>query len=1069
MSAQNPPLNIPALIDNETFQLRDAVKEYAKYAGEIKIATGYLRVSGFNLVKDELKKLRPPTIVNGQIDSPMKIIMGQDVDTPTAEQLIEGYRKRIEADVAKLDLEKLSELYEFIQTGILDVHIQPDKRFHAKAYLFRKMSDYFRSDITIVGSSNFTYDGQTTNIELNEVDITGFTADPLERWFDKHWQGSSEFREDLLKIIESDDRFSVLAKIRLPFLYLPPADFFKHLIVTQGKQYLISGDEEKILLQFQIADYKQCLTVIRDYGGVINASAVGLGKSYVACQIVKQYLAEDKRILLITPPHLWNPEQWIGYLHEFGISEDKITWLSMYELSDEDFDGSKYLDYDLVIIDEVHNFRNSESNRYRNLRRKIGTKNTDYVLLSATPINNSPEDLRNIIDIFLDETRFGSLRKDLKPYYDLGEYIRASKKFREGKIDKDMLKGLQDSVKELRRRLIVRTTRKDLRNSYGEAMELEGRKVKFYEPRLIPLEYTLIGPEYKKLFDEIVDFLDQLELAHLTFLNPNSSQPLTAIYKHLLYKRLESSIQAFYVSIENLKNSQKRFLRLLQTSSLKEIREKPPDELRSELRHIEVEDRQLADFIEGGRTPPEEEKEQYIKKVEHDIKITEDFSAIIEKIKTGSRLQDDKLDRLKEELTRDTRKKVLFTQFIDTAKYLSDNLQGEENLGRIQIVTGDVDDKRPRIEAFRKDDKCKLLISTDVLSEGVNIPEPDVVINYDLPWNPVRLIQRVGRVDRLGVNKQIDVWNFSPDKNIDKEINLVRRLKRKIDDIILIIGTEYAILAPDEVELIRSKERDDIELFEEKRRQIIEAKWDELEGQSEPRKLDELDQLLLSAIGRYEITLDSLSSLKTPTGKVPYTKLKSDHNGFHFFERLTIGAPPDDMKQYVRTAFPIEPENVPPQLTSVRLEEADGKLSPGERMAIDAFRKESDQRRRKHLEDRQTNIGTQRQIQAVQNDIETKISNVLMHKPLSDKGTDWAERVGPLFEDFAQRDIQSSYLKTLRDFRREWLTNDIRILSNEFVNAFTNLVEELKRASQRVPKLEETNLELQGFISLVKA
>ncbi len=1071
MNTSVPPLIIPPLIDNETFALRDAVKEFAKYSTEVKIATGYLRLSGFNLIKDDLSKLRPPTVVNGKIDSPMKIIMGREVDVPTAEQLIEGYRKRITEDIAKLDLEKLSELYEFIQTGILDVHLQPDKRFHAKAYLFRKMSGYFRPDITIIGSSNFTYEGQAESTELNEVDFNGSTVVPLEQWFDKHWQASSEFREDLLKIIESDHRFPVLAKTKLPYVYLSPADWFKHLILSQGKEYLVSGEEEKILLQFQIADYKQCLTIIKDYGGAINATGVGLGKSYVACQTMKHYLAQGKRILLIAPPHLLVPEQWIGYLREFGISPHEITLLSMYEFSNEDFDDAKCLDYDLIVVDEVHNFRNSESNRYRSLR-KIRSKNTEYLLLSATPINNSPEDLKSIIDIFLDETRFGSSRKELlEPYYALGKYIKASSKFRrEGRIDKGLLKELQDSIRELRKHLIVRTTRKDLRNSYGETMKLEGRTVKFYEPKLVPLEYTLSGPEYKELFDGIVDFLADLELTHLTFLNPDSAQPLTAIYKHLLYKRLESSIDAFNVSIENLKRSQKQFLRLLQTSTLKQIREKPPDELRSELRHIEIEDQPLADFIEWNaveKNPSEAEKQRYIKSVENDIKITEAFYKIIEKIKKGSSFQDDKLDLLKAELTKDPRKKVLFTQFIDTANYLHDNLQTDESLGRIYLVTGDVKEKTSRIEAFRKDNKSKLMVSTDVLSEGVNIPEPDVVINYDLPWNPVRMIQRVGRVDRLGVNKQIDVWNFNPDKKIDKEIHLVRRLKSKIDDIILIIGIEYAILSPEEIELIRNKELGDIELFEDKRKQIIGAKWDELEGQGEARELDELDQLLLTAIGKFGITLDSLKTPPTISpNKIPYTRLRADKKGVYFFEELTIGKPPESLKQYERIAYPNDEHT--PKLSDIRLEEKSGRLTVEETMVVDGFKRESENIKQRLITERQTNLGAQHDLQGVKDSIETKISNVIRTKTLTSQGKQRAEKVRELFTEFTSRDIPSSYLRRLQTFRKEWLSDDKRVLTNPFVEAFDALVTELKRTSQLIARPEETTLETQAFLSLVK-
>ena len=1066
MTVQNPPLIVPSIIDNETFQLRDAVREFAKYATEIKIATGYLRVSGFNLVKDDLKKLRPPKIINGKIDSPMKIIMGQEVDVSTAQQLIEGYRKRIEEDVAKLDLERLSELYEFIQTGLLDVHLRPDKRFHAKAYLFRKMRDYFRPDITIVGSSNFTYEGQTENTELNEVDFNGSTVESLERWFDQHWQASCEFREDLLKIIESDHRFPVL---RLPYLYLSGADFFRHLIIAQGKEYLISGEEEKVLLQFQIADYKQCLTIIKDYGGVINASAVGLGKSYVACKIMQQYLAQGKRILLIAPPHLLVPEQWIGYMREFGISPNEIKQLSMYDLSDEDFDYAKYLDYDLIIIDEVHNFRNSESNRYRNLRR-LRTRNTEYVLLSATPINNSPEDLKNIIDIFHDPNRFGSSRKGLlEPYYALEKYIKASKKSRrQGKIDKDLLKQLQDSVRELRKRLIVRTTRKDLRDTYGKAMKLKDKKVEFYEPKLVPLEYTLKGAKYKELFDGIVDFLDKLELAHLTFLNPDSARPLTGIYKHLLYKRLESSIHAFHVSIENLKRSQKQFLRLLQTSRLKQIRAKPPDELKNELRHIEVEDRQLSDFTEGGgEAPPEAEKQRYIRSVENDIIITERVSDIIEKIKVGSEFQDDKLDLLKAELARDHRKKVLFTQFIDTADYLNDNLQGEESLiGKIQVVTGDVPEKTPRIEAFRKDDKSKLLISTDVLSEGVNIPEPDVVINYDLPWNPVRLIQRVGRVDRLGVNKQIDVWNFNPDKKIDKEIDLVSKLKSKINDIILIIGTEYAILSPEEIELIRNKDRGDIELFEEKRRQIIGAKWDELEGQGEKREFDELDQLLLTAIGKYGITMDSLNSVpRISPNKKPYTRLCANKNGFYFFEKLTIGKASESLKQYERIPYPDIEQN--PKLSEITLEEKPGRLTPEERIVVDSFKNEADEIKQRLIAQRQTNLGAQHDLQGVKDSIETKISNAIRTKGLTNQAKQRADKVTELLTEFTSRDIPSSYIRRLQTFRKEWLTDDKLVLTNQFFEAFDALVKELKRISQLIARPEDATLEMQAFMSLV--
>ena len=1062
---------IPPLIDNETYMLKDAVRVFAKYSTEIKIATGYFRVSGFDLIKDDLKNLRLPSKSDGKVDSPFKIIMGPEVDTTTAEQLIEGYKKRLQEDISKLDLEKLSMLYEFVQSGLLDVHIETDKRFHSKAYIFKKLVDMpALPNVTIVGSSNFTYEGQTSNIELNVLDRTGFTIDPLDKWFDKHWQSSLEFREDLLRTIESDRRFPQVQATRLPYVYMPPEEFVKHLIITHGKEYLISGEEEKILLQFQLADYKQCRTIINEYGGVINASSVGLGKSFVTCEIMKNYLQQGKRILLIAPPHLLVEDQWIGYLRRFAISERDVTLLSMYELSQEDFDPSKYWDYDLVVVDEVHNFRNHESIRYQNLR-KIKTRNTELVLLSATPINNSPEDLKNIIDIFLDEAKFRGLRGDLlKPYFGLVKYSRESKKYRKKDgITKPLLKTLQEAVRDLRKKLIVRTTRKDLRNSYGESMKLEGREITFYEPDLKILSYTLSGPEYQKLFEEIIRFIDDLELAHIKLLNPRAGRYLTAIYKHLIYKRLESSIYSFYASIENLQRTQAKFLRLLETHSLKELRDRAPEELRRELRHVFEEDRSLSEFLERGKPPSESERENYVKSIKSDMERVNEFIKLVGKLKIDIyRFQDDKLELLRKQIEKDPRKKIIFTQFIDTAEYLYENLKINRSLGHIRIVTGDIREKQPRIDSFRTDRNCKILVSTDILSEGVNIPEADIVVNYDLPWNPVKLIQRVGRVDRLGVNKQISVWNFNPDKNIDREIDLVRTLRVKINDIIQIIGTEYAVLSPEEIELIRLKEQDDIQLFKEKRRLILEAKWEELEGAGEKKQLDELDQLLISAIVKYGLTLDTLKGTRrVPVGKIPYTTLGSDKPGVLFFETLRLGQTPDALAQYTRQMVALEGEQ-PPSLSNIRFEEKKVRLSLEERLLVDRFADQADERKKQLLQERQTNVGAQRDIERIKGRIETNIAEQLATKGLTEQRKACAERVKQLLGEFVGREIPSSYVRTLQVFFRNWVADSKRILTDEFIEEFAGLVEELKRTAQTMVRPEEATLALQGFISLVK-
>lgn len=552
---------INPIIDNNSEEntIKKAIKKLSKDSKEIKVATGYFFISGFNVIQDELSNLRVPKIEGQFFDSPFKIIMGPQTDITTKDQLVLGYKKELEKVKDAEEVKNISNLYKFVKNGFVDVKIYIKKQFHPKLYMFKfKLDSGLTGKKYIVGSSNFTESGSEGNLELNLYKDNDPSFSYLENWFDELWKNCEEFRADLIRLIQESSIYNQhkeLFEEELKYDYLAPVEFFKTIIKIFNKDYLLEKDN--VLLPFQELDYKLAKDIIQRFGGVIIANSVGLGKSYIASKLLVDYYKGKKKILLIIPPNL--REQWEGYLRVFEIKLAPKDIVSMYELSQKDFPDEKFKDYDLILIDESHNFRNDESNRYKNLMKKIKNNKAEYILLTATPINNSLNDLKSQIDILRDENKFRN--EDLFKYYtSLKSYVKK-------KDDK-----LKEDIKLLRRKLIVRTTRRDLKKLYKEIILPGAGKVILKEPILRTHNYSLTGKTYKDIYNHVVSFLSELELPHLKILNPDAGKFLIGLYKILLYKRLESSIYAFHQSLKHLESKEKNFKKLLEKYPLEKIR-----------------------------------------------------------------------------------------------------------------------------------------------------------------------------------------------------------------------------------------------------------------------------------------------------------------------------------------------------------------------------------------------------------------------------------------------------------------------------------------------------------------
>jgi len=862
-TSQNP---YPNIIDNKHQRLESVLKELLSKSDYAKIVSGYFYIGGFDLVSKYAQ------------DTKADIVIGIRTTKATKEEF-EKYFKQNKKDAGEefenslediedkgkknqvLNLAELMDKRKGDETKGIKFYIFKHPPLHAKVYYFGLKQEHRLPNINslcVFGSSNFTPSGlgyKTGNIEFNALVSESAVLQDIEKWFDEYIiPNSEELNTDLLKTIGKYK--NIWTDEEEGYKYVKPLKFVKLLIRYYNAENLL----ESLLLPHQINDYLGAKNSVEKYGGCVVASSVGLGKSYVASQLIKDYIYDEnsKRIgnaLLIGRPDEVK-RQWMtdsskkaeqGYLRQNGINPGDVRYVSMYEFQGKKFDPERYKDYDVIVIDEVHNFRNSERKRYQNLMKtieKIRDNENDirFITLTGTPINNTPADLYNIIRIFFDDERFKG-NNLIEHYKNLKEYGTIFKKVRRFEKEENLsgknkaeleklkkrLENIRDNdVKKLVSELMPRTTRLDLKEIYKDMdLVINGEKITLKDPELLEADkrydlydvksdhgnvknyIKIYGEMYKryekdgKQITKVIDFITKLHLPHLTIYNPfkqrSEKNRLPGIYKVLLYKRLESSIYSFYKSLCNLEEKDKELLGIIESEAgLKEINKRLKES------YVKISQKDIRDIVDEEFEEirlTEDDLRVYKRYIEEDIKDISDFKKLVEGLMIeGDEFIDPKLDTLKEFIIKHRDKKILlFSQFKDTVNYLDrclkDIIKDESKVS----ITGSTENKIERLGRFKAEDSMRLLLSTDTLSEGVNIPEADIVINYDLPWNPVRLIQRIGRVDRLSNEKDIWIKNFIPEKKFDIEIELVKTLKEKIEDIIEFVGGEYPILTVDEM------------------------------------------------------------------------------------------------------------------------------------------------------------------------------------------------------------------------------------------------------------------------------
>jgi len=887
------------ILDNEKhLKVHEWIVKYTE-EGTIDIVTGYFTVGALAYLSQQVnQKIAKFRLVLGDI-----VNLDQVDDRP-----LDLLNENITIEAA-LNLSRLAqEAVDFLKQDKVKAKTLEPNFCHAKCYLFEPSKKDDRNKYFISGSSNLTEAGigkkQTNNLELNIAE-TGNNSQykELVEWFESLWNNPQAHKEKTIlakdgtskKIDFKQYLIEAIAKI---FIEYSPRDiYFKILFELFGNQILeIENDPEfnrqigrlentaifRSLYKFQEKGVLSLIRMLQKYDGAILADAVGLGKTWSALAVMKFFQMQGREVILLCPKKLEN--NWRRY-KEDQASKFEVDKLKFFMRFHTDMNNSRLESYNdradkffrddkpkLIVIDESHNLRNHKANRYKFLVEQILQKNQDVkvLLISATPINNSLNDVRNQFKLMVQgnvhgyetklgvrnidhsfkqaQTIFNDWRKDKNPK--IGDFIK--------KLSGNDFFRLTDSLLVARTRKMVESQETDL------TFPVKNKPVNlFVTPHQLGNFET-----FEELFDHFPPMLSGYQPAF--YLDDESGVKkdvlrddklrdrfLVKMIYILMVKRLESSWFSFYSTVEKIKDHHQNALdkiKSYQTNKAKAVllendvidldNDQNDDDFTEAVEEYTLGKKRpinIADIDAAGSLDKfKEDLKKDLDALDNLYVNLQKFDAKINKeVKKPHQIKscDDKLKELIAQIIKKcnsgannhNQKVVIFTVYRDTAEYLFKQLQAR-GFDKIAIASGtgsysdDSDHKQsmeailerfaPYTKLFREKEwtfesekegleafaewqewikenhpkthqklskPIDILIATDALSEGQNLQDADMVINYDIHWNPVRIIQRMGRIDRLGSpNEQIFGINFWPSENINSYLNLQGRIEQRM-------------------------------------------------------------------------------------------------------------------------------------------------------------------------------------------------------------------------------------------------------------------------------------------------
>ncbi len=841
--------------------VEDGLSEGKKAPDALRIATAFFNPKGFAKIADRLAEV--PEV---------RLMLGADLASDAAsarkrlDETAEGFeQRRLTEGLRRLDDALHSErdrlpfnrssgmalrkLAAALAAGNVEVRRYEKAFLHAKAYVFTSDEDQIGALSGIVaGSSNLTGAGLTRNLELNLGRYDTATVQRSLQWFDDLWNEAEPY--DLAHVFEEALQPRAPWEIFLRVLWQLYGDE-----VDDDSQ----ADKNLPLTSFQKHGVARALRLIEEMGGVIVADEVGLGKTFIAGEILQRYLERRQRALLICPASL-RDSTWKRFLVDYQLFVECLSYeqlASDQQLRDAQRPNAdrshlqRPLDeYQLVIVDEAHNYRNPGApTRAGSLRRLLFGQRRDLLLLTATPVNNSLWDLYHLISFFVRQDAQLANRGILSIK---GRFTQASRED-PSDLNPDILYPVIDAT-------TVKRTRQFVNKHYaGDTIsDPDGKPqpIVFPQPKAISLHY--------KLDDLLPGFFDQLEAA----LDPDESdalqfaryrpdawllnkgddeedaraRALIGLLRSGLLKRFESSVYAFRRTVQKMVNEHDSFIAALDAGHVVTT---------TFMRELSADDDAAFEEVLEATEHSNDATLYDVKSLRSVVRADRAvLQSLLEQAASVDASQDPKLEVLADALAeialqaereaydeadeRQRRKVLIFSFFEDSVLWIRDflkrTLRQRSELavydGRMVAVSGSGDladvSRKQALEGFAPAsmgvpagpdaDLYDLMIATDVLAEGVNLQQCRHIINFDMPWNPMRLVQRHGRIDRIGSpHNVVFLRTIFPADRLDRLLGLEQRILDKLAMAAASVGVAAPIAGAAHGRQVFSETREEIE------------------------------------------------------------------------------------------------------------------------------------------------------------------------------------------------------------------------------------------------------------------
>ncbi|CDA58050.1 helicase domain protein [Prevotella sp. CAG:604] len=947
----------------------EGILQHNQYIKNLDAVVGFLRASGYFSLRPFLDNINRVRILIGidvdkyiaQAANQGKIFFGAEEEV--REECLRKIRRDIESSNYKKEVEDgIFQMIQDLIDGKLELRAHPSKKIHAKLYiLYPDDFNQYSQGVAITGSSNLSGNGlgisedkqYEFNVKLDRYDDVKFAKDE----FDQLWEEAEGCAITAEDVKASVDRTYLKGDVKPYDLYIKMLmEYFSDRVLATDDKNPFDMPEGYTKYDYQMDAVVEGYQKLIRYDGFFLADVVGLGKTVIATMIAKKFLIENGRdktkILVVYPPAV--EQNWKATFKDFGIDKYAkfVTNGSLSKVLDEEnYNYWNADEYDLILVDEAHKFRSHTTSAFEQLQEickmprieqgNIPGYKKKVMLISATPMNNTPADIYNEIQLFQDPRRctidgVANLTAFFSPLIKEFQQLRKNPNF-----DVTQFKKLAEHVRDrVIKPLTVRRTRTDIESVTRYNKDINGFP-KVERPNASSYE---LNEHLADLFESAMQTLDKkLTYARyqaIAYLKPEVSnglydnaelisRSLAGIRKNGLVKRLESSFYAFQVSLDNFRQANKNMIDMFNRDKVFIAPDLDINNLlESGYTDEEIEEKLNAKAEDNPKNSvfkAEDFKPEFIEMLQSDQDTLEKMCKAWEKITDADDSKFAKFNELlKHELFKEDRnpeqKLVVFSESVDTVKYL------ERRINRKDVLVISADNRSKLFKTIRENfdanyktklNDYNIILTTDVLAEGVNLHRANVIVNYDTPWNSTRLMQRIGRVNRIGsVSKHIYNYVFYPSREGNREINLNQIALSKIQTFHSTFGEDNQIYSQEEI-----LDRDLTKLFDEGMKKQKEEGNQELPFYEELRTLyktnrreyNRIEKLSLrSRTGREKRTVegvtlsgDTLVFLKTNFRKVFFlvsetAKELSVLDALKYFKASTEEQPVERIEQHYK-------------------------------------------------------------------------------------------------------------------------------------------------------------------------